>query len=457
MLEEALQYEAAGLSVIPVHFIGADGRCSCGSARCKSPGKHPKVTWRGNQTTRMTADELRKVFKDSKTTNVGIVTGPISGIMVLDIDGEEGLASLERAGFPLDSFPVTPTVRTGGGGLHLYFRYPEGDHVKTQAGILDKVDIRAQGGFVVAPPSMHKSKNRYAWMKGRSLSDVEIAEFDITPLLGRQVAPKKVRSTTCWYDELMDGAPEGERNQSATRLAGRYLSRGLTMTEAYLLLSAWNQRNKPPLPNKELDQIVQSVSKTDGQQGHGLEWISGILGVNVVAIRRITGDEPKIIMEFDEGACTMTTIQMLSAGTFQAAIADATKVIVLKRSAKTNPTHERVVQAILRESIDEDAGSEATWMGEMRALLKDYIVNQRSIIETAVGEDVPMSGPFRLEGRVWVSILDIIQRGNTRWGVKSQNTTQMAQRMRSLGIEPRAFRALDGSTRSAWGIPEAMA
>jgi hypothetical protein len=455
MLDQALQYEEAGFSVIPVHFIGADGRCSCGSARCRSPGKHPKVTWRANQTTRLTADELRKSLADPKTTNVGIVTGPVSGIMVLDIDGEEGLKSLKDAGYPFESFPITPTVKTGGGGLHLYFRYPEGDPIKTQAGILHKVDIRAQGGFVVAPPSMHKSGKRYAWMEGRSLEDVEIAEYDLSELMGkRQVSPKKVRATTCWHEELMEGAAEGERNQSATRLAGRYLSRGLSTRETLNALIAWNQKNKPPLPERELDQIVQSVSKAEGQQGHGLEWISGVLSVNVVAIRRITGDEPKIIMEFDEGACTMTTVQLLQPGTFQSAIADATKVVVMKRSAKTNPTHEKLVQAILRESIDEDAGAEATWMGEMKSLLKDYVVNQRSVIDAKEGEAVPMSGPFRLGGKVWVSILDVIQRSSTRWGVKPQNTTQMAQRMRSLGIEPRSFKTLDGTLRSAWGIPE---
>jgi hypothetical protein len=454
MLDQALAYEEAGFSVIPVHYIGADGRCSCGSAKCRSPGKHPKVTWRANQSSRLTADDLRKAFSDPKA-NVGIVTGPISGIAVLDIDGEEGIASLERAGFPLDSLPETPTVRTGGGGLHYYFRLPEGDPIKTQAGILHKVDVRAQGGFVVAPPSMHKSGKRYKWLEGLALGDVKIAEFDFHALVSeRQVPSKRVRVTTAWYDELMEGAPEGERNQSATRLAGRYISKGLSVIEATYLLTSWNRKNTPPLPQKEIDQIVQSVSKAEGHAGRGLEWISGVLGVNVTAIRRITGDEPKIIMEFDEGTCIMTTLQLLSAGAFQAAIADATKVVVPKRSAKTNPTHEKLVQQILKESVDEDAGAEATWRGELSALLKDYIANQRSIMNVKDDEDVPMSGPFRLGGKVWVSILEVTQRSSTRWGVKTQNLTQMAQRMRSLGIEPQAFKAVDGSTRSAWGILE---
>jgi hypothetical protein len=72
MLNQALEYEAQGFSVIPVNFIGADGRCSCGSARCKSPGKHPKVTWRANQTTRLTADELRKHLSDPTQSSVGV-------------------------------------------------------------------------------------------------------------------------------------------------------------------------------------------------------------------------------------------------------------------------------------------------------------------------------------------------------------------------------------------------
>jgi hypothetical protein len=453
MLEEALKYEALGFSVIPVHVIRADGLCSCGSARCKSPGKHPRITWRANQTTRLTADELRECFSEkSPPSSVGIVTGPISGIMVLDIDGPEGLASLKKAGFPYEDLPKTPTVKTGGGGMHLYYRYPEGDPVKTATGILHKVDIRAQGGFVVAPPSIHKSGRKYEWMKKRSLGDLEIAEFDITQLLGTRQVPKKIRISRNWYDELINGAPEGERNSSATRLAGRYLSRGLTTDETSLILIAWNQRNDPPLPEAEIEQIVRSVDKAETQTGFGLEWISGVLGVNVVAIRRITGDEPKCIMEFDEGSCSMTTAELLSPVAFQSSIADATKFIVPKRSAKTSPSHEKVIQAILRESTDEDAGHEATITGEMRSLIGDYILSQRVMPE--VTDQAPMSGPFMAEGKIWIAILDIVQRSNTRWGVKSQNSTTMAQRMRSIGMEPKSFRVADGSIRSVWGISE---
>jgi len=454
MLEEALRYEGLGLSVVPVHSVGANGRCSCGSARCRSPGKHPRASWRASQSSRLTPEELRKALgPGAPKSNVGIVTGPISGVLVVDIDGEEGLESLRMAGRPLESLPVTPAVRTGGGGIHLYYRYPEGAEVKTAAGVLPKVDVRAQGGFVVAPPSVHKSGAAYEWVEGRGLGEVEIADLDAPALLGESPSKRvEIRVSTSWFEELLGGTPEGERNSSATRLAGRYLAMGLVPDEAEMLLGAWNQRNDPPLPDKEIRQVIKSVQKT-GSQDRGLEWISGALGAEVTAVRRITGDEPKVILEFPQGTCTVTTAQLLSPVAFQAAVADATKVIVPKRSAKTSPSHEALAQAILRASVDEDAGLEATWVGELKSLVRDYVANQR-MIPMVEGEPVPMSGPFRMDGRVWVAILDIAQRSSARWGVRIQNTTQMAQRLRSLGIEPKSLEASDGSFRPMWGVRE---
>lgn len=449
VLEEALGYEARGMSVIPVHTVSPSGKCSCGSSRCKSPGKHPRGAWRTNQERRLSPGELSEALGGGG--NVGIVTGPVSGVAVLDIDGEEGMQSLAAAGFPFEELPVTPAVRTGGGGVHLYFRYPAEGDVRTASGVLPKVDIRGLGGFVVAPPSSHRSGGRYEWVEGRGLDDVPLAEFDLTLLAGARAA-KRPRTSARWYESLLAGVAEGDRNASATRLAGRYLAKGLTEDEACMILSSWNARNSPPLPDDEILAIVRSVKRAEVKQRASLEWISDHLGVPVVAIRRITGDEPKLILEFDEGACMLTTAQLLSAAAFQAAIADATKVVVPKRSAKTSPTHEQLAQAILQASVDEDAGAEATWRGEIRALIRDHVANQRTVDD--VEGEVPMSGPFRSEGLVWVSLLDLIRRSSTRWGVRVANTTQMAQRLRSMGLEPRVFRAVDGTPRHMWGIRE---
>ncbi len=100
---------------------------------------------------------------------VGIATGLPSGLVVLDVDGPQGEASLAELE-EQHKLPPTYTVRTGGGGRHLYFAYPPDQLVRNSAGVLGPgLDIRAGGGFVVAPPSVHQSGNRYVWvMNGRN-------------------------------------------------------------------------------------------------------------------------------------------------------------------------------------------------------------------------------------------------------------------------------------------------
>src|ERR687898_227618 len=91
-------------------------------------------------------------------SGVGIVTGPVSGVLVLDVDGPEGEAELKKHGHP-----ATPTARTARGGLHLYFRHPE-QHVRTGIRVAPGLDVKASGGYVVAPPSVGPNGRRYEWI-----------------------------------------------------------------------------------------------------------------------------------------------------------------------------------------------------------------------------------------------------------------------------------------------------
>jgi hypothetical protein len=99
---------------------------------------------------------------------VGIVTGPLSGILVLDVDGPEGEAELKKHGHP-----ITPMVRTASGGLHLYFKHPDTD-IRTGIRVAPGLDVKASGGYVVAPPSVGPNGKPYEWLV--SLEDVEPAE-----------------------------------------------------------------------------------------------------------------------------------------------------------------------------------------------------------------------------------------------------------------------------------------
>ena len=155
----ARAYLARGWSVIPV----------------EPHGKRPLVAWRAFQTRVATLTELAHWFERWPDANVAIVTGRLSGLVVVDVDprhgGTESLAAIEAARGPL---PDTVEALTGGGGRHLYFRHP-GRRCPNRVGVLAGIDVRGDGGCIVAPPSVHPSGRGYAWRPGRAPEDLAIA------------------------------------------------------------------------------------------------------------------------------------------------------------------------------------------------------------------------------------------------------------------------------------------
>lgn len=450
--EHALAYYDLGLSVVPLHAV-KDGKCSCGSPTCGKPGKHPRVRWRTLQNNPLTRQQIDNYWQEHPDSNVGVITGVRSGIAVLDIDGPEGIASLESHGLPLTDLPATPTVITGGGGLHLYFRMPENRaSVKTKAGVLPKVDIRADGGLTVLPPSMHASGRRYAWKPGASL-DVDFADFDFSLLSAEQREPVG-RDRQYWYERLLAGVSAGGRNDAAARLAGRYLGLGLSEAEVFFLLRGWNAYNDPPMPFDELRRTVRSIRDAEQAKNEAtadlLSTVSDILRIKLNRVRRITGDAPKVILEFDEGTAMMTTAQLLSPRSFQQAVAEATKTVLRRFSSRTVPTHDRLSQMILAVSEDVDAGDEATGVGELILMISDY-VSSHSVLQTFPADAVPTRGPFVCEGRVWIGVTDLIQRAGIRWGTRP-SLASTAQMMRAVGMLRKTFTSVEGSTRTMWGI-----
>jgi|SRR5215203_5648825 len=101
-----------------------------------------------------TTEELRSW----RWPGVGIVTGPVSGVLVLDVDDAEGEAVLRKYGHP-----VTPMARTPSGGMHLYFKHPE-HHVRTRIKVAPGLDVKASGGYAVAPPSAGPNGRPYEWI-----------------------------------------------------------------------------------------------------------------------------------------------------------------------------------------------------------------------------------------------------------------------------------------------------
>ena len=157
-----LSYAARGWYVIPLHSIG-QGRCTCTDRGCKHPGKHPRIrTGRDHACATIEEAILRGWWDQWPSANVGIVTGARSGLVVLDVDPKNGgLDTLRRLETEQGPLPSTPTVVTGSGGLHLYFLHL-GTRVPNRAGLFPGIDLRGDGGFVVAPPSQH-ALGHYRW------------------------------------------------------------------------------------------------------------------------------------------------------------------------------------------------------------------------------------------------------------------------------------------------------
>jgi hypothetical protein len=168
MLACALFYAARGWAVFPVHGI-REGVCTCpDGAACKRPGKHPR---NGNGRTGATTDaaQVRRWWSTWPEANIGIATGRESGIIVKDRDDLEAVLPGE--------IPRTITARTGGGGLHHVYAYPPDGvaHISSTNVLAQGVDSRADGGYIVAPPSMHASGARYEWLPGQAPGECQCA------------------------------------------------------------------------------------------------------------------------------------------------------------------------------------------------------------------------------------------------------------------------------------------
>lgn len=260
----ALGLASHGFRLIPVHAV-SQGSCTCRNPACKSPAKHPCMrNWPGIATNDRAQIE-RWFTTDFPDSNVGIVTGAAAGTAVLDVDarhgGEQSVAALETEHGEL---PETPTSKTGGGGWHFYFKAP-GIKIKNSAGAIGPgLDIRGEGGFVVAPPSVHASGQSYTWLPGRGPGDVPMA--DMPPwLLAAVRAPPRLVALRARQDALQvlvrDGAVEGNRHNSVTRLVGYLLHRHVDPFVVLELTRAWNSdRNTPPLDDAELTWTVDSIA-----------------------------------------------------------------------------------------------------------------------------------------------------------------------------------------------------
>ena len=223
LVASARALAAEGFRVFPCHTALEDG-CSCGS-ECASPGKHPR-TPNGCKDATSDAATIEAWWRRWPDANVGVATG--GGLVVIDLDGFDAQSVLEALAAQHDELPETRAVRTGrDGGRHLWFRHrEEGGKLRNSSGRLGKgIDTRGDGGYVLAPPSLHASGRRYSWER----PDASLA-----------VLPSWIlaRLTAAAGPSASGGAPAATRPQAAdpqrlTALGEAVLSRELEALAAH--------------------------------------------------------------------------------------------------------------------------------------------------------------------------------------------------------------------------------
>jgi hypothetical protein len=220
------------------------------------PDKKPSLPWKEYSQRIPTQEEY-----DQWSTHRGpwaMACGPVSGVIVLDFDGPEGLETLARlrnAG----KLPETWEYTTPNGGVHLSYQYPNGHKITNGVRVMPGVDIRAIGGYVVVPSSFPDGRK---W----------IIEPNNPPAkLPGWVFGVKPKETPVTGAQIVDGFPrsakKGERNNRAASVAGRYMRQGNTAEETFSLLCTWNKGNTPPLSNSELRTVVDSISTREALSG----------------------------------------------------------------------------------------------------------------------------------------------------------------------------------------------
>ena len=235
-LERALAYIEQGWSVFPL-----------------VPNTKVPLTKSGFKDATKSAYAVRRWWSDNPEANIGIATGEVSGVAVVDVDVKNGAQGRESLS-SLKGMPPTLTVRTPSGGWHLYYLPP--GPLRCKNGLLPGIDIKADGGYVVAPGSIIDGEP-YEWID---------PEMDISAMPGivLDLMSKSNGNGAGPAPAIPPGTPvaEGQRNATLASMAGTMRRRGMVAGEMIPALKAFNaNRCSPPLPDEEVEAIANSISR----------------------------------------------------------------------------------------------------------------------------------------------------------------------------------------------------
>jgi len=220
----------------------------------KAKMKEPRIQWKQYTAEPASDRQLGKWWTQYPDSNVAVITGKISNLIVIDIDEESAFDLLKEQGIDLKG--ITTAVSETHRGYQYFFNY----HSAIKQRNFDGGEVRTDGHYVVIPPSIHPEETRYSWE--HSPFDVGIA--DIPESLIKFTRANKTAKSSLTNKLVIPG---GQRNNTLTRLAGSMRRPGMTedeIVEALMIVN--NNRYKPPLPEKEVRNIAHSIGKHEPQE-----------------------------------------------------------------------------------------------------------------------------------------------------------------------------------------------
>lgn len=217
--------------------------------------KEPWIFWEKYQSELATDKEIEQWWEGRPNSMVGLVTGKLSGIDIVDVDGTEAPQELiDILGEDLERIPGSRTPR---GGRHYYFKHKEGVrnriNIWNVEGDKTKVDIRGEGGYAVLPPSCNGVGKKYKWILSLENEHPEFPEelLSIVSNTDKEGKPK-IRDI---------GFSEGSRNENIFHAANSMKRGGMPQEEAKPIILQLAGSCDPPLPEREALASLESAYK----------------------------------------------------------------------------------------------------------------------------------------------------------------------------------------------------
>ena len=247
ILEAALKYYEKGFAPIPI----------------APNSKKPLAQWKAYQTRRPTEEEIITLFTRFRDADIGIVTGKRHNLFVLDCDSQEAYESLQALLPDSLTLPVVKTPR----GYHLYFSYPKNIDLTVGVDIMQGVDYRGEGGYVIAPPS---KKGTYKWIVDLNTERPALPPAIINNFINSNVymkcasqSEKKEVTQVTQVTKVTNLFKEGRRDNDLFHTINCLIRGGCDPEFASQVGEILAKNSTPPFPESEIKAKIQSAIKRD--------------------------------------------------------------------------------------------------------------------------------------------------------------------------------------------------